>query len=259
VTAVPSATWRRRAAAALVLIAATAPARAERLVASLSRHVVRITSSFVGDEITLFGSVENDAAGEPLGRAYDIVATVTGPRETIVTRRKERMFGIWGNADARTFVDVPSYLSVLSTRPFQDIADARTLSRQQVGIASAAFPKLGPTALDDPFREAFVRIKREHELYLETTNGVTFLTPTLYRASILLPAETPIGTYGVEIKLFADGGMIARTDSAFEIDTVGFEQFIAASAVDHGLLYGLTTAIMALLTGWFASVLFRRD
>lgn len=242
-----------------MFVAATAPARAERLVASLSRHVVRITSSFVGDEIVLFGSVENDDAGEPLQRTYDIVATVLGPRETFVTRRKERMFGIWGNADARTFVNVPSYLSVLSTRPFQEIADAQTLSRQQVGIASAAFPNVGPGALDDPFRQAFVRIKRERELYLEATNGVTFLTPTLYRASILLPAETPIGTYGVEVKLFADGGMIARTNSAFEIDTVGFEQFIAASAVDHGLLYGLATAAMALLAGWFASIVFRRD
>jgi hypothetical protein len=28
---------------------------------------------------------------------------------------------------------------------------------------------------------------------------------------------------------------------------------------DHGLLYGLATALMALLTGWFASVVFRKD
>ena len=258
-TASRSTTWRQWAGATLLLIAATTPVHAERLVASLSRHVVRITSSFVGDEITLFGSVENDAGAEPLRRTYDIVATITGPRENIVTRRKERMFGIWGNAEARAFVDVPSYLAVLSTRPFQDIADVQTLSRQEVGIASTAFPKIGPNALDDPFRQAFVRIKRERDLYIETTNGVTFLTPTLYSASIVLPAAAPVGTYGVEVKLFADGGVIARTDSAFEIDTVGFEQFVAASAADHGLIYGITTAAMALLTGWFASVLFRRD
>ncbi|MCX7309502.1 MAG: TIGR02186 family protein, partial [Afipia sp.] len=36
-------------------------------------------------------------------------------------------------------------------------------------------------------------------------------------------------------------------------------QFIANSARQHGLLYGLATALMALMTGWLASVVFRRD
>ena len=31
------------------------------------------------------------------------------------------------------------------------------------------------------------------------------------------------------------------------------------SVYDHGLLYGLFTTMMALLTGWAASVVFRRD
>ena len=53
--------------------------------------------------------------------------------------------------------------------------------------------------------------------------------------------------------------MIARTTSAFEIVKVGFEQFVANAARDHGLLYGLATALMALMTGWFASVVFKRD
>ena len=31
------------------------------------------------------------------------------------------------------------------------------------------------------------------------------------------------------------------------------------SVFDHGLLYGITTAMMAIMTGWFAAVVFRRD
>jgi hypothetical protein len=53
--------------------------------------------------------------------------------------------------------------------------------------------------------------------------------------------------------------VIARTNSAFEIVKVGFERFIAGSAADHGILYGFATAAMALMTGWFASIVFRRD
>ena len=100
---------------------------------------------------------------------------------------------------------------------------------------------------------------REHGLYREATSAVTFLTPTLFRTGIPLPAEVPIGTYNVDIKLFADGQLVTRTETAFEIVKVGFEQFVANTAKNNGLAYGLVTAMMALMTGWMASIVFRKD
>lgn len=250
-------------ASLLFMPLAPSPASAERIVASLSSHVVQITSNFTGVELTLFGTVENGQAAPPTG-GYDIVVTVTGPRQSAVVRQKERMFGIWINAASRTFINVPSYLSVLSTRPFESITGIDTLRHEQVGIANISLTQqIGPDIADvvpnDTFRQAFVRLKNERHLYDEITNGVTFLTPTLYRASIFVPAEAVVGNYDVDVKLFAGGAMIARTDSAFEIKTVGFEHFIANAAVNYGLPYGLATSMMAVMTGWFASILFRRD
>ena len=68
----------------------------------------------------------------------------------------------------------------------------------------------------------------------------------------------PIGTYKVEIKLLANGTPLAQTETAFEIVKVGFEQFVANNARQKGCIYGLVTAAMALMTGWIASVVFRR-
>jgi uncharacterized protein (TIGR02186 family) len=240
------------------------PAFAERIVASVSNHRVRITSSFTGLELVVFGSVERDGASVPRRSGYDIVVTVTGPRETVVTRRKERVAGIWVNVESRSFVDVPSYLAVLATKPIDTIAGAETARRLRLGLADTLLPQqIGPdladVVRDDPFRMAFLRLKSERNLYLEVPNGVTFLTPTLYRTSIPLPAEVPVGDYDVDVKLFADNVMVARTSSAFEIIKVGFEQFVATGARDYSLLYGLATAMMALTTGWFASIVFRRD
>ena len=65
--------------------------------------------------------------------------------------------------------------------------------------------------------------------------------------------------YLTEIKLFAGGEIVGRSTTAFEITKAGFEEFVAEAARDHGLLYGLVTALLALLTGWFASVVLRRD
>jgi uncharacterized protein (TIGR02186 family) len=247
----------------VAFLADAGPAAAERLVASLTNHRVMITSSYTGVELVLFGSIERDAASPARGGTYDIVATVIGPRETLRTRRKQRVLGIWVNTASRTFVDPPSYLAVLANRPLDAIAGAETQRRLQLGIADTPLPELinndiGEVA-NDPFRAALVRLMRERGLYTEEANGVTFLTPTLFRAAISLPAEVPIGNYTVDVKLFADGNLIAHTDSAFEIVKVGFEQFMVDAALEHGLLYGLATAMTALLTGWIASVAFRRD
>ena len=244
-------------------LANAGPAAAERLVVSLTNHHVMITSNYTGVELVLFGSVERDAASPARSGPYDVVATVSGPREPLRTRRKQRVLGIWVNTAARTFVDPPSYLAVLASRPLDAITSADTLRRLQLGIADTPLPELinndiGEVA-NDPFRAALVRLMRERGLYSEEPNAVTFLTPTLFRASILLPAQVPIGSYKVDVKLFADGNMVAHTDSAFEIVKVGFEQFVVEAARDHGLLYGFATALMALLTGWIASVAFRRD
>ena len=96
-------------------------------------------------------------------------------------------------------------------------------------------------------------------LYREQTNAVTFLASDFFRASIPLPAEAPVGDYQVDVKLFADGAQIARTNTALEVYKSGFEQVVSVAAREHGFVYGLATALMALATGWFASIVFRRD
>lgn len=256
----------RRAAIALAVIAcifAAPAARAERLVSSLSTHQVLIASNFTGTEIVLFGSVERDAATATRRGGYDLVVTVTGPREQVVARKKERVFGIWTNAASRNFNSAPAYLAVLSNRPLDAVAPSDLLQRLEVGFPNIPLSHAPAGAqrpiLHDEFRDAVIRLKNEHGLYREQNNAVTFLTPNLFRASIILPAVAPLGTYDVDLRLFADGTPLARTNSALEIVKVGVEQFVATAARDHALLYGLATTLMALLTGWIASIVFRRD
>jgi len=239
------------------------PARAERLIVSVSNHRVTVTPNYSGEELVLFGSVEKDA-NTPPNRNYDLVVTVFGPRADMVTRRKERKFGIWINTDSRQFLQVPTYLAIFSNRPIDAIASPEVQRRQQLGMNNVVLTqRVGTDYADvvptDPFRTAFIRLKSQHGLYRESSSAVTFLTPTLFRSGIPLPAEVPIGTYTVDIKLFADGQLITRTETAFEIVKVGFEQFVANTARQNGFVYGLATVVMALMTGWMASIVFRKD
>ena len=255
---------RRLASLAILvaaLLAAGTQARAEWLVTTISRHQVMVTSNFTGTSIVLFGTVEPDTAASRRRIGYDLVATVIGPRENVTTRRKERILGIWTNMAGLTFNNVPSYLAIMSNRPVEQIVNAETLRRTPLTLNQLVLPPENPGDAHEAeaFRANFIRLKQEHRLYLQRDNGVTLLTPTVFRAEIPLPAQTAIGNYDVDIRVFAESILVARATSAFEIIKVGFEQFVATAARDYGLLYGIATAMMAIFTGWFASVVFRRD
>jgi uncharacterized protein (TIGR02186 family) len=181
-----------------------------------------------------------------------------------VTRRKERKLGIWVNTDSREFLMVPAYLAVFANKPLEAIASPEVQRRQQLGLTNVLLTqRVGPDYADvvpkDLFRSAFVRLRTEQGLYRQESSAVTFLTPTLFRTGIPLPGQVPIGPYSVEIQLFADGALVTKAETHFQIVKVGFEQFVANAARHNGLAYGLVTALMALMTGWMASVVFRKD
>lgn len=258
------ATWSAGLALLLGVMLGADDTRAEHLIVSVSNHRVTVTPNYSGEELVLFGSIERDG-GAPLPSAgYNLVVTVSGPPADMITRRKERWFGIWVNANSRQFLQVPAYLAVFADRPLDKIAAPDILRQQRLGLNNVLLTqRVGPDYADvlpsDPFRRAFIRLRSEQGLYRENTSAVTFLTPTLFRTGIPLPAEVPIGTYTIGIKLLAGGTLIAKTDTAFEIVKVGFEQFVATAAKQHGLVYGVATALMALMAGWMASIVFRRD
>lgn len=250
--------------ALLLTLLGAGTAAAERLVVSLSNHRIAITSSFVGDDLVLFGTIEPDAGKTLTQTNYDLVVTVNGPRQSLKTRRKERVLGIWVNVDSREFIRVPSYLAILSNRPVDAIAPVEKRRSLQLGLDNYVLTQrvgsdFADTVPGDPFRTAFVRLETQYGLYRQDPTAVTFLTPTVFRVAMPIPSNVPTGNYTLDVKLFANGAMVTRTSTALEVIKAGFEQYVADAARDRGLLYGLITALMALAIGWFGSVVFRRD
>jgi uncharacterized protein (TIGR02186 family) len=244
--------------AVLALLPGTATA-APRLVLALSDSTVTIRSNFTGTNVVLFGTIEGtDAAPAPGG--YDLIVSVTGPTHDVVARRKARMGGVWLNADSRTFVDVPDYFALLANRPFGTIADHATM--EALGLTPASQLRPGAAAREAPemaaFRTALLHLKTSERLWAIRPDGVAFVTPALFRATIPVPADVPVGSFGIRAVLFRAGEVVARAEDNLVITKSGFEERVVQWAEDNALLYGLGSALLALVFGFLSSVAFRR-
>lgn len=231
------------------------PVMAEKLVSTIAPELISISSNYSGGSVVAFGAIQVDKARS---RPYDVIVTVTGPRQSVVTRRKERVAGVWLNKGSQTFADVPSFLGVFANRPFDAIANANALREHRIGLKRALFTER-EAAENDPYLDNLIKIRIDEKLYNEQPKGVTFLSPTAFRVDIPLPQSVLIGDYKVEFRVFSGGVPLARNVSTFRVAKVGVEELVIRASTDYSLLYGLATTLTALLMGWMASIVFRKD
>ncbi|MGY2051292.1 TIGR02186 family protein [Methylobacterium sp. JK268] len=237
------------------------PAAAEALVVSLSFTRLAVTSTYAGASLAVFGAVERDGQAAARQGPYDAVITVRGPRQSLTLREKQALGPLWVNRAQQKFAEVPAFLAVLSSAPLARLADASTRRRLRLGlraIVDSGDLTAAPEG-DDPFREALLRLRRSQRLFVEAETGVRFLSASVFRANVALPAAAPVGAYDVEVTLLAGTVPVARETARFDLVKTGAEAGLAAFARDWSLLYGVGTGALALLSGLLASLIFRRD
>jgi uncharacterized protein (TIGR02186 family) len=228
-------------------------ARAEALVADLSKHLIAITTAFVGTEVVLFGT--SDGQGE-------IVVTVHGPRQDTVVRRKDRIAGIWLNRDSLEFVQVPDYYAIAASGPLDEIARPDVRARLELGVEHLKLEPRDAAGLERgeiaAFKKALVRNKQQQRLYTEEPGEVNFIGPRLFRTTLNFPASVQPGIYQVQVFELEDGQITDAQRSTLVISKVGVEADIFDFAQQESALYGLTAIIVAVISGWLAGLIFRR-
>ncbi len=261
-----------RNALALLLIAclagaplpalAAAPGDKEEVHFDVSTREIAIQSNFTGIEIVVFGSIDNARAREPGQAPYDVVIVIRGPKQALAVWRKERVAGIWMNSASGTFVSVPSFYAVLSTRQIETIAAPAALKTLGIGIDNLRLGGGGVAEMDpteDVFRTALVRLKEERSLFQQTEGTVSFIGRSLFRSSVDLPANVPLGRYLSQVYLFRDGQLLSKSESSLQVRKAGFERFVYLLAFRYPFIYGLLAVIIAVLSGAAAWAAFRRE
>ena len=227
------------------------PARAEPVVADLSKYVISIDSGFTGTDVLLYGAVEDEG---------DLVIVVRGPTEHVIVRRKERVAGIWMNRDTVEFDDVPAYYTVASNRPLEEIAQLNFRALHQIGLDALRLDAVGdlPADVVAPFREALIRNRVRDGLYSNDVGTMKILSNRLFSATLHFPANVPEGSYRAEVFLIRDGAVISAEQTPLFVNKSGFQWQINHYAHAQPELYGLAAILVALTAGWLAAAVFRK-
>ncbi|PWL18921.1 TIGR02186 family protein [Falsochrobactrum shanghaiense] len=234
----------------------------ESIEIGLSTETIAITSNYGGTRLTIFGALDNaDPLIQRQGR-YDIIVVLQGPSRDLVVRKKERYLGVWVNADSETFMGVPLSYSLASTRNLQDIADEKTFRQLSVGVNNFYLVPEDPSTLSGnipAFADELRAIKIRQGLYSQSIGGVEFVSRTLFRATLNLSANVPVGRHRARALLFRHGVFLREANASLEIVKAGLEQSIYDAAHKNSLLYGLFAVFLAITTGWLGRLLFRKD
>ncbi len=249
----------------LVSEAAAAQQVPESVEADVSTRSVSITSSFTGTEIVVFGTVENSRQPSAEAGTYDVVVVVEGTPSPVVVRRKSRVAGLWMNTKQVRFASFPSYYAIASTRPIEDFAEGTVLTDNQIGFEHVRMMPAGsgrmtptdPKEIDE-FRTAVVRLKKRDHLYQTSDFGVTFIGRSLFRATITLPPNIPVGPLVSRVYLIKDGKVLSHYTSTVTMEREGIERYLHDRANKKPVLYGLITVLMAASAGIAAALVFRR-
>ena len=243
------------AALAPLLLAQSEPV----LVPDVSARSIEIRYSFSGAQLLLFGAILYPGGRVPADPA-DIVVVLKGPVEPIVLREKQKIAGIWMNADSNRFRSAPSYYAVASSRPVSELVDERTAAIYELGLQNLQLSPGGGSLPEKErrFEAGLLELRRSQGLYVEQPGGVEITDGVLYRARIPIPSQVPVGTYTAETFLIADGEVIAAAIREVEIGKGGFERNVALAARQHGFLYGLAAVLLSLVLGWAAAMAFRK-
>ncbi|WP_420005198.1 TIGR02186 family protein [Arenibacterium sp. LLYu02] len=232
------------------------PAMAEEVVLGLSHDRVAITATFDGSEILIFGAVKREspiATEAPL----EVIVTVSGPKEPVMVRRKDRDFGIWVNKDSVAVDSAPSFYAVATSAPFEDVLTDTEDLRHKISINRAIRSVGAKIEGTEDFTEALIRIREARGLYSLQEQAVALDEQTLFRTAMRMPADLIEGAYQTRIFLTRKGQVVSEYETVIEVNKVGMERFLFNLSREHPPLYGLLALVIAMLSGWGAAALFQ--
>ena len=181
---------------------------------ALHRSCRASPSDFTGADLTIFGALDNaDPLVSRQGR-YDIIVVLEGPARPVVVRRKyahsrrlDQHRSRKPSSTCRFPIRSPRR-DRCATSPIPTNYRQLSLGRRQ-HLYGARGQGAGTVTIDE-FTAALRDRKMATGLYNERVGGVQFLSQNLFRATLQLAPNVPVGTHRARAFLFRNGIFIQR-------------------------------------------------
>lgn len=228
----------------------------DSVIGGLSTRNISINTTFTGSNILVFGTIKRNTSRKKIVPS-DIIIEVFGPATEITVRRKKKIFGIWVNSDPIKINNSPSFYSIVSTNKLDNILKKTEQLKSKIGRVQFFDPKNS----DPNYIEAInaqLRIKNKEGYYNFNNPPVKLKETSLFSASIDLPANLTEGDYKTKIHLIQGGKVTNTSTDTIRVRKVGLGEWLYKIAHNSPLFYGIFSVLLALLSGWGASAIFRR-
>ena len=224
------------------------------LIIDSSTSEVKVSSSFIGTDVMVFGTA-NDKD--------DIIVVITGPTETAIVRKKGRVSGIWINKEKLEFREIPGFYAIASTRPLSEITETNELKKQGIGIHNV-ITTASLNSKDEniktfkSFKDALVRGQKTKGLYLDMPLTIDVVSKRLFKTTFHFPNNMTTGIYTVKVFSFQKKRLVSMVSKTISVEKIGIGADVFKFAKEQSALYGLLAILIAVLSGWIASVIFRK-
>ena len=240
---------------ALIMLFLLAPhAYGTALIIDSSTSEVKVSSSFIGTDVMVFGTA-NDKD--------DIIVVITGPTETAIVRKKGRVSGIWINKEKLEFREIPGFYAIASTRPLSEITETDELKKQKIGIHNV-ITTASLNSKDEniktfkSFKDALVRGQKTKGLYLDMPLTIDVVSKRLFKTTFHFPNNMTTGIYTVKVFSFQKKRLVSMVSKTISVEKIGIGADVFKFAKEQSALYGLLAILIAVLSGWIESVIFRK-
>ena len=240
---------------ALIMLFLLAPhAYGTALIIDSSTSEVKVSSSFIGTDVMVFGTA-NDKD--------DIIVVITGPTETAIVRKKGRVSGIWINKEKLEFREIPGFYAIASTRPLSEITETDELKKQKIGIHNV-ITTASLNSKDEniktfkSFKDALLRGQKTKGLYLDMPLTIDVVSKRLFKTTFHFPNNMTTGIYTVKVFSFQKKRLVSMVSKTISVEKIGIGADVFKFAKEQSALYGLLAILIAVLSGWIASVIFRK-
>ena len=233
----------------LLIICSTASFGQDRLSARMLNNIIDISASYQGERLFIYGVVPVDC---------DLVVTVISKLDTCDFSYKGKRGPLWMNLGKISFINCPHMYKIKSTRPLNEILSKDTSQAYLIGF-EAIKSQVEVKGVDNQvlYTEQLFNMRIEEGLYSDEEGIIEIHSGNLFDASFFWPSKAQIGKYTVEVFAIREGNIIARVSEEVNVQKIGIEQWLSFHAQENAVLYGIVSALFAVLFGVLVTLVTR--